>query len=523
MVNPFVLAADILDPPEDPLRDEAEEVAGDLRTFVRAAWPVLEPSTPYLHNWHIDYISEYLEAFYAQEIQKLIINVPPRYMKSSLVTILGPVYDWVRRPHHRFLFTSYAATLSTKHSLDRRTLIESDWFRMRFGDRFRLTSDQNVKNEYSNDKRGHMIATSMRGTATGKGGDFVVVDDPQDPKTAVSDIQRTSVNTIFDQTFTQRLDDKKRGGICLVMQRLHEQDLTGHLLEQGGWEHVKLSNPELRRTTHVFPRSKKVVEREPGDILWEEREGEEEIAQNRIALGSYGFAGQYGQEPAPVEGGMFKRKHWKFWKPVGADFPQLILDLGEQGKHYPEVIELPQVFEQKLQSWDMAFKKKSDTDFVVGQVWGSLGARRFLLDQMRDRLSFTESLDAIRQLTALYPDAHAKLVEDKANGSAVIDTLKVEIVGMIPVEPEGGKEARAAAVSPLQEAGNIYLPHPAVAPWVYDFIEEHAVFPNGANDDQVDGMSQAMLRMMRMRPGSASRPTPGRQVQPSGPRNTVTS
>lgn len=526
MTDPaFALAADQLDPPNDPLRDEAERVAKDLPTFVRHAWPVLEPATPFMDGWHIDLICEYLEAFYAGEIRRVIFNVPPRYMKSSLVSIIGPVYDWVRRPAHRFLFTSYAASLSTKHSVDRRTLIESDWFQQRFGDRFKMSTDQNVKTEFVNDKRGHMIATSMGGTATGKGGDFVICDDPQDPKKAQSEVQRTTVNTIFDQTFSQRLDDKRRGGICVVMQRLHEKDLTGHLLEKEGdeWVHVKLSNPELRRTVVTFPKSQREIVREPGDLLWEQREGEEEIARARIDLGSYGFAGQYGQEPAPLEGGMFRRRDWKFWVPPGmkGQLPDVVIDLGEEGVHRPEIIEAPEFYEQELQSWDMAFKKTSDTDFVVGQVWGSHGARRFLLDQVRARMSFTESLDAMRQLTASYPLSNAKLVEDKANGSAVIDSLKLEIVGLIAVNPEGGKEARAAAVSPLVEAHNVFLPHPALAAWVYDFIEEHAVFPNGANDDQVDAMTQALLRLLRQRPGSISRPTPGRRVQGGRPRGGV--
>jgi predicted phage terminase large subunit-like protein len=508
--------ADEIDPPSDPLREEAQEVAGTLAKFVRHAWPVLEPAAPYMHNWHIDLICEHLEAFYAGDQTRLLFNLPPRYMKSSLVTIFGPAWDWIVRPHHRFIFTSYAASLSTKHSVDRRTLIESDWFQARFGDRFRLASDQNVKTEFSNDKRGHMTATSMMGTATGRGADFVVVDDPQDPKKAASDVQRERINTLFDQTFSQRLDDKRRGGIVVVMQRLHEKDLTGHLLDKTDdqWTHVKLENPALRPKTIVFPQSKKTLERNRGDILWPEREGEEEIAKARIALGSQGFAGQYGQEPAPTEGGLFKRKWWKFWRPAGIELPPVHIDLGEAGVHTPEVIEIPPAFDQRLQSWDCAFKDTKASDYVVGQVWAAHGARRFLLDQIRDRMSFTETLDSMRMMAEQHPEAYAKLVEDKANGSAVIDTLKAELIGLIPVEPQGGKEARASAVSPQVEAGQVFLPHPAIAPWVFDFIEEHAVFPNGAFDDQVDGTTQALLRLARTQRESVT--VPRRSVNKPG-------
>ena len=413
---------------------------------------------------------------------------------SSLVTIIGPVWDWVHRPQDRFMFASYDQSLSTKHSVDRRTLIRSQWFQDRFGDRFRLSGDQDVKTEFSNNRRGHMIATSIRGSATGKGGDHIVIDDPLNPKQAPSDKQREETNRLFDQTFSQRLDDKERGTITVVMQRLHEKDLTGHLLEKGGWEHVKLPNPDLRGSVVSFPRSGRKVERPPGDILWPERESPKAVDHAKTSLGSQAFAGQYGQDPSPAEGGIFKRKWWGFWKPAAFELPPVTIQLPEEVV-VARLVDLPSVPE-KLQSWDCAFKDTKASDYVVGQVWGARGARRFLLDQVRDRMSFSRTLKEIPKLSELHPDAYAKLIEDKANGPAVIDTLKDEVVGILPVEPQGGKEARAHAVSPQVEGGQVFLPHPAIAPWVWDFIEEAAVFPNGAHDDQVDAMTQALLRLM---------------------------
>jgi len=450
-----------------------------LADFIRQAWHVIEPATPYLHNWHIDLICEYLEAVSAGQITRLIINIPPRYMKSIAVSVMWPVWEWIRHPETRWIFASYSQSLSTKHSVDRRTIIQSDWYQSRWGDRFKLVEDHNLKTEFLNDKRGHMIATSVGGTSTGKGGNRLVVDDPLNPKEAASDVLRERANTWFDQTFYSRLDDKKTGAIVVIMQRLHEKDLTGHLLEQGGeWEHLCLpAIAEDRQVIH-FPMSGRTLVREPGDLLWPEREGPKEIEAAKLALRSYGFAGQYQQRPSPMEGGIFKRGWWKFYK------------------------EPPARFDEMLQSWDCSFKNASTSDYVVGQVWGRVGGEFYLLDQVRDRMDFTETLQAVRALTAKWPKARSKLIEDKANGQAVIDALKREISGIIPVTPKESKEARAMAVQPFMEAGNVYLPDPSIAPWIHDFIEECAAFPNAAHDDQVDAMTQALNRLAQRRKAS---------------------
>jgi len=450
-----------------------------LADFIRQAWHVIEPATPYLHNWHIDLICEYLEAVSAGQITRLIINIPPRYMKSIAVSVMWPVWEWIRHPETRWIFASYSQSLSTKHSVDRRTIIQSDWYQSRWGDRFKLVEDHNLKTEFLNDKRGHMIATSVGGTSTGKGGNRLVVDDPLNPKEAASDVLRERANTWFDQTFYSRLDDKKTGAIVVIMQRLHEKDLTGHLLEQGGeWEHLCLpAIAEDRQVIH-FPMSGRTLVREPGDLLWPEREGPKEIEAAKLALRSYGFAGQYQQRPSPMEGGIFKRGWWKFYK------------------------EPPARFDEMIQSWDCSFKSASTSDYVVGQVWGRVGGEFYLLDQVRDRMDFTETLQAVRALTAKWPKARSKLIEDKANGQAVIDALKREIPGIIPVTPKESKEARAMAVQPFMEAGNVYLPDPSIAPWIHDFIEECAAFPNAAHDDQVDAMTQALNRLAQRRKAS---------------------
>lgn len=454
-----------------------------LSDYIKQAWPILEPAVDYMHNWHIDAISEHLEAVTSGQIKRLIINMPPRYMKSIAVSVMWPSWVWCKLPTSRWIFASYSSSLSTKHSIDRRTIMQSPWYQERWGDQFRLSADQNIKTEYTNNRRGHMIATSVGGTATGKGGDFVIVDDPVNPKAAQSDTLRNEANTFFDQTLTTRLDNKKKGCIVIVMQRLHELDLTGHVMkkqkeeleEYDVYKYEQLCLPAEPATQMVvnFPISKKELIRNPGDLLWPEREGVPELKAQKRNLGSYGYAGQYDQDPSPAEGGIIKRTWFNRYK----EAPAL------------------STFSQILISVDCAFKDKIDSDWVVMQVWGRQMARKYLLHQVKAKMDFPTTLRVFKQLCESWPQARTKIVEDKANGSALIQTIKDTIPGVIAVDPQGGKVARVHAVSPTLEAGDVFIPDDSVCDWVGDFVEECAKFPNAANDDQVDAMSQALLRI----------------------------
>lgn len=453
--------------------------------FVRAAWALLEPSTPLLWNWHHELICEYLEAVLAGDVKRLIINMPPRYMKSIIVTVLFPAWCWIRSPSMRFISTSYSQMLSTKHSVDRRLVLESPWYQAAWGSTFKLSDDQNQKMEYTNDKRGHMVATSMLGTVTGKGGDCIIVDDPHNPKKAESELERQAAVEAFDSTFTTRLDDKKTGRMIVVMQRLHEKDLTGHLLAKGGWEHLCLPAEAPARTVIKFPRSAKEIVREQGDLLHEARDGKPELEAQKVALGSYGYAGQYDQAPAPRVGGLFKRHYWRFYS------------------------KLPERLESELQSWDLAFKGKDDSDFVAGVVMGRVvaGADVYIIDLLNERLGFKASCSAVRSLSQKHPRALLKLVEDKANGPGLVDVLKSEIPGLVLVNPEGSKWERACSIEPMLEAGNVFLPAPEIAPKIMHngqltdittlIINQCAVFPRGDHDDIVDALTQGLKRLQR--------------------------
>jgi predicted phage terminase large subunit-like protein len=487
--NSFV---QLLARPNLEIEIDREQARRHLLDFVRLAWHVVEPSTPFVSGWHIDAIIDHLEAVSHGQIRNLLINVPPRHMKSLLVSVFWPCWEWITWPERRWLFSSYAASLSTRDSVKCRRLIESPWYQARWADRFALTTDQNAKNRFDNSRSGYRLSTSVGGAATGEGGDRIVCDDPHNVQEAESDSIRKSTLDWWDVVMSTRVNDPKTAAKAVVMQRCHQQDLSGHLLEQGGWEHLCLpaEYEGPRRTTSIGfcdPRE------EHGELLWAERFGPEEIESLKRSLGSYAAAGQLQQRPSPAEGGLFKRHWFRYWQPRGANLPPVPVRLPDGTLQSIAAVEIRYNVDDQAQSWDCAFKDLETSDYVVGQAWARVGSAYFLGDQIRARMDCPATVKAVRELSQRFPGTVAKLIEDKANGSAVIQMLGNEIPGMIPVTPQGGKVARAAAVSPLMEAGNVYLPHPLYAAWVNDFIEECATFPNGAHDDQVDAMTQMLL------------------------------
>jgi predicted phage terminase large subunit-like protein len=454
------------------LKRRAEQ---SLRCYVEQAWSILEPEVPFLSNWHIDYLVEHLEAVTAGQITRLLINLPPRYMKSLLVSVFWPTWEWIQAPHRRWLFTSYAESLSSKHSMDRRAILQSSWYQDRWGDRVTLASDQNVKHEFQNTRRGHMIATSIGGSATGKGGDRIVVDDPHNPMQAESDLQREAALTYFSRTLSTRLDNKNDGAIVVVMQRLHERDLSALCLDLG-FTHVCLAAEAEAPARFVFPRSQRVYNRAQGDVLWPEREGPAVLATQKVALGSTAYAGQYQQRPAPAGGLLFRREWFKFYD------------------------ELPRATSW-LQSWDMTFKDTPSSDYVVGLQAARVGADIYVIDRVTGQWDFTETCRQVLQLKRRYPQTQTIIIEEAANGPAIINVLGRHVSGIIPVTPEGGKYARAQAAQPIVEAGNVWLPNPqphgrrlTERAWVDAFLHHLCVFPTGAHDDDVDAFSQLVAR-----------------------------
>lgn len=407
---------------------------------------------------------------------------------------MWPCWEWITAPERRWLFASYAESLAIRDNVRSRRLIQSAWYQSNWGARFQFAGDQNEKRKVETDRGGHRIAVGTGGSATGEGGDRLVIDDPHNIGDIESDITRKGVLDWFDTVWSTRANDPKTTAKVIIMQRSHADDLAGHVLEQGGWEHLSIP-AEYEGDTRKTAIGWSDPRRREGELLWPERFGAEEITRAKRTLGSYAYSGQYQQRPSPIGGGIFKRHWWRYWRPAHLELPPVQVRMPDGAICSIAAVVLPARFDGMLQSWDLAFKDLRTSDYVAGGVWAVVGADKFLLDQRRERLDFPGTVAAIRQMTAKWPAAAAKLVEDKANGPAVIASLQHEIPGLIAVNPEGGKIARAQAVSPQCESGNVYLPHPAVAPWVDAFIEECANFPNDRHDDQVDQMTQALIRM----------------------------
>lgn len=500
----------------EQLAEEAARLAGSLREFTVAAWPIVEPATPFKPNWHIDAIIDHLEACTRREIRRLVINVPPRHMKSLNVSVLWPVWWWTFAPHVRFLTASYGEKLATRDAVKSRRLIQSGWYRGRWGHVFRLMADQNQKARYENDQTGYRIATSVGGTGTGEGGDVIILDDPHKADEAESDTERENVIDWLDGTISTRFNDPASGVEVLVMQRLHEQDATGHMLEQGGWTHLCLPAEYEPSHPFVWPDDPRV---EAGDLLWPDHFGIAELAELKTKLGSYRAAGQLQQRPAPAEGGIFKLTGLRYFDPGFLEPPS------------------PLAFQRVVQSWDTAFKEKQTSDYVVGAVWGVTGANRYLLAVDRARRSLSETKRAIRAqhawVEATYPLLpHTVLIENTANGPDIIAELRNELPGIVPVIPQGDKVMRAHAVSPIWESGNVYVPGFARADgmgydaartpaWVQEWIGEHTGFPNGAHDDQVDTTTQVLnwLRGVTATPAPAGQERGRQRAETAGVRD----
>jgi predicted phage terminase large subunit-like protein len=424
-----------------------------------------------------DALAEHLEAVSRGQIRDLLLLCPPRHTKSLIVSVFWPCWEWIDHPERRWLFASYAEALAVRDNVRARRLIQSAWYQQNRGNRFRFAGDQNQKHRVENDRGGHRIAIGTGGSATGEGGDRLVIDDPHNLVDVPSAVTRQATLDWFDTVWSTRRNDPQRSARVIILQRSHTDDLAGHVLEQGGWECLSLPTEYEgdRRRTGIGWSDPRHVE---GELVWPERFGATAVAEAKRTLGSFAYSAQHQQHPVPPSGGTWKRAWFRFYRRR----------------------DLPDAFDLAVSSWDCTFKDARTSDYVAGQLWGRKGADFYLVDQIQARLDFPATLTAIRDLNARYARAlNATLVEDKANGSAVIATLRREIAGVLPIDPQGGKESRAAAVAALIEAGNVYLPLAEEQPWIDDTLLEFSLFPGGRHDDRVDAASQALLWLCRRR------------------------
>ncbi|HEY3777327.1 MAG TPA: phage terminase large subunit [Rhizomicrobium sp.] len=440
----------------------------DFTAFSHRAFRELNGATPYLGNWHIEVMAAKLEAVRRGELKRLAIALPPRHLKSHLVSIAFTAFLLGHDPTRQIICASYAQDLADKLSRDCRALMGSEFYRALFDTSF--APDKQAVSEFATTQGGFRLATSIGGVLTGRGADLIVIDDPLKAEEAWSDTRRNAVNEWFDTSLLTRLNDKTNGAIVIVMQRLHEDDLIGHVVANGGWELLSfpaIAEEDARWTveTAYGPRT---FARKAGEVLHAGRESADTLARLKAQMGSAAFLAQYQQAPCAREGVMVKTKWFPRYEPH----------------------ELPRNFNERVLSCDTANKASELSDYTVFTAWGVKDKHLWLLAVLRRRMEYYELKRALKEMIAQHC-ASVVLIEDRASGTQLLQELKWDSVrGVQACEPVGDKQLRLWAQCATMEQGMVHLPKSA--PWLDDYLRELTSFPNSRHDDQVDSTVQAI-------------------------------
>lgn len=445
---------------------------------------MIEPTTDLVWSFHMEAIAVHLQAVTEGRIRKLLVNVPPRSSKSTLVSVLWPAWEWVRDPSQRWLFASYSLDLSTRHSLQRRRLVESDWFKGLWGDTVKLSSDQANKREFENTATGYMIATSVGGTVTGRGGNRLVLDDPHNVGEAESEVVREGVLEWFQRAWATRRNNAATSAEVCIMQRVHQADVAGSILKSPGWDHLiipmEYEGPKPATSIGwVDPRTR------VGELLCPERWSPDEVADLKVRLGSYGYAGQFQQRPVPAEGGVVKRSWLKYY------------DWTDKGIMDQEGLPINPADHARFITVDVAASLREEADFTAIGVWSLYFGRRphlALLDVVHDRVEGPDILPAIKRLRAKWK-AGSVWIEKVAFQLALVQLARREGIPVREYEPKGDKMGRLISATPLMEAGGFWLPRQS--PWLDRLESELLSFPKGEHDDLVDMISSAAIIAQR--------------------------
>jgi predicted phage terminase large subunit-like protein len=455
--------------------------------FFKSAWHVMEGDNPFYDNWHIKAICDHLQACYERRIKKLIINIPPRQSKTNIVSIAFPAWVWIHDSEEKFICASHISKLSNHTSNQCRELIESNWYQSRWGDSVKLSKNQNQKTIFKNTSGGHRIATSAGANITGFGADCIIIDDPEDAH--ASEVTRESTHEWLGKALFSRLNNKKTGIIILIQQRVDELDTTDYILSidvNDEWCHLmipmefeKARKCETYINDKLFFSDPRIEERE---LLNKNFYSTEDARKDKILYGSYNYATQFQQRPAPLEGGILRRAWFQIWK----------------GKHYPK-------FDYVIQSWDTGYSDKITAAYSACTTWGVFTDDRgivniFLLSCWRGRVEFTELRNRAKRMKDNYLDiGNTKLnsmglftvnkciIEEKASGSSLIQELRRAGIPAIGFMPRGDKKARVNEISAYIEAG---LVHILDKPYNMEFVDEVIKFPNASSRDYVDTLSQ---------------------------------
>ncbi len=446
----------------------------DLASFIERSFYELNPQTEFLSAEYIELMAAALEKCCTGETKRLIINLPPRTLKSHAVSVAFAAWLLGRDPHKQILCASYAQDLADKHARDCRTLIKSDFYRRLFP-RTVLSEVKQSVNDFMTTKQGFRMATSVGGVVTGRGADVIILDDIMKPEEALSETRRRAANDWYFNTLLSRLNSKEHGVIIIVMQRLHQEDLVGEVLDRGQWE--VLSLPAIAIDDEQYPYrnwfGEFTFERQAGEALHPERDSKETLLKIREDIGEYNFQSQYQQSPITREGGIVKREWLKFYEPGT----------------------LPNDYRWVLQSWDTACKNGDANDYSVCTTWMCIGTNFYLVDVFRARLIYPELKKAAIELFQKFQPGEV-IIEDQASGTALIQELQASGLYCIKAfkpEPGSDKRARFAGQSIKFENGRVFLPKQA--PWREEYVREITGFPGTKYDDQVDSTTQALERL----------------------------
>lgn len=441
----------------------------DFTVFLRKAWPWISGGDMLAWNWHLDAIAEHLERIGDGDLKRSLINLPPRNGKSKTVSVIWVAWMLGRDPTLNFVCVSYSNELSGKFARDCRAVMESPWYREIFPGTI-ISRARSASHDFETTRGGGRLATSVGGSLTGRGGDIIILDDVIKPEDANSETTRNSVNEWFKSTLASRLDDKQKGVMVCVMQRLHEHDLSGMLLEQGGWDHLSLPAIATEEQSVMLARGG-VYRRREGDVLHPEREPLDILMELKASMGSPAFEAQYQQQPLPAEGNLFKAEWLSYFEQDHAEPP------------YGDII----------QSWDTAIKIGSNNDFSVCITAVMRGKNVHIIDVWRGKLEFPD-LERKAIDLALQHRAGTIIIEDKASGQQLLQALRAGSNPGVPKplgrNPEQDKYSRAAGISSIVESGQVLLPDEAS--WLDDFRRELLAFPSSRHDDQVDALAQLL-------------------------------
>lgn len=482
----------------DAVKREQEYRAaeGSLMAFMRLAFPIIEPGVQFKDNWHLHAIAAHLEAVSAGEINNLIIAIPPGCMKSILVSVAWPAWEWIQKPWLRWFGASYGEDLAIRDAAKCRDILISDWYSERWGSEIQIKRGADQKTKYETIGGGWRMASSVGGRATGEHPDRKIIDDPHNAKQAESDAERQGALDWYDRTISTR--GLSRGArTVLVAQRFHEKDLTGHILaDHSGFDYlcIPMEFEQKRKATSigwVDPRKK------AGELLWPEMFPAKTVATLKVVLGSYGSSGQLQQTPSPGEGGILDTKHFQMW-PADLAVPDL---------------------EFVLQSYDGAYTEDTQNDPTACTVWGVFHYRKrrhaILLDAWAEHLSYPKLRNRVKNdYTSEYyanrvdGDHKAKarrpdrvLIEEKSSGISLIQDMRLAQVPVVAYNPgRADKVARAHLAAPLLEMDVIWIPESRkkesagqMISWSEAFIRQCKLFPQGEHDDYVDTFTQAIL------------------------------